>query len=249
MKMEIREMCPVCGEGALEARHDHVYAFLVGRQKQVVEGLEHSVCSVCGTSLCSPEQTDRNVAKIEAYQNALPDYISPENIAALRARYNISQSVAATIFGGGPNAFSKYERGEVCPSAAAATLMVLSLKSKDFFEALARAKGVHVAQDFEHQGEISKARAIGVRRHSEHRCFAAQFGRVAEPVVVVLGTLNQNAAAKFYVKGEMIRRERDYVVRKRPKRPHGAIALSEQRYVGQTGFDKAPEKKWNAIFH
>lgn len=248
MKMEIKETCPVCGEGVLEARHDDVYAFLVGRQKHVVKGLEHSVCSVCETSLCSPDQTDRNTAKIEAYQSALPDYISPENIAALRARYNISQSVAAAIFGGGPNAFSKYERGEVCPSAAAATLMILALKSRAFFEALAQAKGVEVVPEVAHQVEILKAQIFGVSWLSEESRTATYFEEVVEPVVAH-GTLNQDAPARFYVKGGVIRKKCDYVVRKHPKHSRGAIALSEQQYVGQLGFNKPAEKKWNPIFH
>lgn len=242
-----KEVCPVCGEGVLETRQDHTYKFFVGRQKHAITGLEHSVCNVCGTSLCSADQTDRNAAKIEAYQNELPDYISPESIAALRARYNISQSVAATIFGGGLNAFSKYERGEVCPSSAAATLMVLALKSKEFFVALAQAKGVRIVSETKRPLEIVKVGALSLNWHSESHRVATHIKEVAESFSVH-GISSLDTSSKFYVKEGVIRRECVYLKRKHAKRSRGAIAQSAPRYVGQTEFDKSSGKKWNTTF-
>ncbi|MBU9606824.1 type II TA system antitoxin MqsA family protein [Burkholderia multivorans] len=247
--MKNKEVCPVCGEGVLEERQDHVYTFLAGRQKHTVKGLVHSVCNVCETSLCTEDQNDRNVAKIESYQSALTDYISPEKIAALRARYGISQATAVAIFGGGPNAFSKYERGEVCPSAAAATLMLLALKSKLFFEALALAKGVEIKPHVELCSEFVKVGAAGssllaeVSRNREYFC---------EPVgtLVSHNVVGLDNSAKHYVKNEMIIHERALVACKRARRSvRGSAVPPGLRYVGQLEFDKTSEKKWNAIFH
>lgn len=140
--VKVKQICPVCGEGELQPRSDRVYEFTVGRQKQVVNGLEHSVCSACETSICTPEQMDRNADRIEAVQASVKGYISPEKVSELRARYNLTQALASKIFGGGPNAFSKYERGEVSPSASAASVMLLALESPVVFRELAKLRGV-----------------------------------------------------------------------------------------------------------
>ncbi|MFM0230806.1 type II toxin-antitoxin system MqsA family antitoxin [Paraburkholderia sediminicola] len=143
----MRKICPVCGEGELEARHDRVYRFSVGRRKHVVEGLEHSVCNRCETSTCSGEQMDRNADKIEAFQAALPHYLSPERIGDLRASFGLSQASAALIFGGGRNSFSKYERGEITPTEGVVTLMKLALAMPQTVVFLAKEKGVALDLD------------------------------------------------------------------------------------------------------
>lgn len=144
---KMRKICPVCGEGELEARHDRVYRFSVGRRKHVVEGLEHSVCNRCETSTCSGEQMDRNADKIEAFQAALPHYLSPEQIGDLRASFGLSQASAALIFGGGRNSFSKYERGEITPTEGVVTLMKLALAMPQTVVFLAKEKGVALDLD------------------------------------------------------------------------------------------------------
>lgn len=145
--MKMKHLCPVCGELELVSRNDHVYEFTAARQKQTVTGLEHSVCNACGTSICTEEQLDRNAARIEEFQARLPGYISPEKVCELRSRYNLTQAMAAKIFGGGPNAFSKYERGEVTPSASAASIMLLALESPIVFRELAKLRGVSLGKD------------------------------------------------------------------------------------------------------
>jgi putative zinc finger/helix-turn-helix YgiT family protein len=144
---KMRKVCPVCGEGELAARHDRVYTFTVGRRKHVVEGLEHSVCNHCETSICSGEQMDRNADKIEAFQATLPHYLSPERISDLRASFGLTQVSAATIFGGGKNSFSKYERGEITPAEGVVTLMKLALAMPQTVVFLAKEKGVTLDSD------------------------------------------------------------------------------------------------------
>jgi putative zinc finger/helix-turn-helix YgiT family protein len=144
---KMRKSCPVCGEGELEPRHDRVYRFSVGRRKHVVEGLEHSVCNRCETSTCSGEQMDRNADRIEAFQAALPHYLSPERISDLRASFGLSQAAAALIFGGGRNSFSKYERGEITPTEGVVTLMKLALAMPQTVVFLANEKGVPLDLD------------------------------------------------------------------------------------------------------
>ncbi|PTB18596.1 hypothetical protein C9I57_21485 [Trinickia symbiotica] len=186
----MRKSCPVCGEGELEARHDRVYRFSVGRRKHIVEGLEYSICNRCETSTCSGEQLDRNADKIEAFQAALPHYLSPERISDLRASFGLSQASAALIFGGGKNSFSKYERGEITPTEGVVTLMKLALAMPQTVVFLANEKGVPLDLDapiFRHQPSATRiAAAVNVpvdaanEPKSEARVVATQVVQVVD---------------------------------------------------------------------
>jgi len=53
--------------------------------------------------------------------------LSPEEIRHAREALGLTQHKAAEVFGGGRNAFSKYERGEVAQSVAMDRLIRLCL--------------------------------------------------------------------------------------------------------------------------
>lgn len=136
--------CPICGANSLLEFNDHTYEFKCGRKKHLVQGLLHSVCSDCGTSMFLPEQLDLNNSKVRAYQKSLPDFISPAQILELREKYDITQAQANTIFGGGPTAFSKYERGVANPTAGIARYMLAALNDVKFMTTLAAINGVQI---------------------------------------------------------------------------------------------------------
>lgn len=57
-------------------------------------------------------------------------FLSSKNIKDFRKGLNLTQYEAGLIFGGGPVAFSKYERDETCQSKSLDILMKLILKNK-----------------------------------------------------------------------------------------------------------------------
>ena len=59
------------------------------------------------------------------YEVELVGYMSPSQIRAFRKKLGLTQVQAAEIFGGGPNAFSRYELGITKPSRAACNLLIL----------------------------------------------------------------------------------------------------------------------------
>lgn len=136
-----KESCPVCSSDSLIELNNHVYEFKHGRKTHTVSGLSHSLCQECGVSMFFPEQMDINNALVKDFQKNLKDYISPEQVLELREIYNITQGQANIIFGGGPTAFSKYERGVSSPSAGAARNMLSALNDH-----------VHMAQMCAQQG-------------------------------------------------------------------------------------------------
>lgn len=114
--------CPLCERGDLESQTvDETIRY--GGREIVVPGVEISVCLSCGEEIVLPEQAKRNeVLFADAKRNA-DGLMTSAEIVAWRDRHGLTQRNAGSIFGGGVNAFSKYERGEVLQLRAVDSLM------------------------------------------------------------------------------------------------------------------------------
>lgn len=112
---EQRLTCPACEEGLLE-RGTREVEFTHNGAPLLVSELECYRCAECGTETVKPEQIRRNQARIADAKRRSDGYLTSEEIRALRENLGLSQPDAAQLFGGGANAFSKYERGEVIQS-------------------------------------------------------------------------------------------------------------------------------------
>jgi HTH-type transcriptional regulator/antitoxin MqsA len=110
--MKIEKMaCPLCESQKFHERDDHAFSFKQGRKTHIVDHLKHHACDDCGFSIFTPEQQDFNNQRVKDFQASLEDFVSPSQVLELREKYLITQTDANKIFGGGPTAFSKYERG------------------------------------------------------------------------------------------------------------------------------------------
>ena len=94
-----------------------------GNEYPVVE--EYYYCKNCSHEWVSPAQLKESLAQVTAIKRRAQGFLAPQDIKDLRERHGLTQKQAAIIFGGGDNAFSKYERGEIYPSAAMDKLMRL----------------------------------------------------------------------------------------------------------------------------
>ena len=107
--------CPFCDSGdiALSTYWDD---FKYGSGSISVHGLNSYFCSTCNTRSITPDQARKNqkiIADAKRHQCGL---LSSNEIYKIRRQFNLTQQDAAKIFGGGPTAFSKYERGDVVQS-------------------------------------------------------------------------------------------------------------------------------------
>lgn len=119
-----KEICPVCDEGRLTPElYDHQVRH--GKLLVTVTGLERSRCLACGADPVSPAQIRRNQQKIADAKRRAAGLLTGGEIRATRELLGLSQPEAAAIFGGGANAFSKYERGEVIQSESMDSLLRL----------------------------------------------------------------------------------------------------------------------------
>lgn len=141
--------------------NDLRHKFRYGPNEHLVEGLSHATCDRCGTSAYLQGQLAKNIERIEAVQKRLVKIIGPSEILALRAKYSLSQAQAAKIFGGGANAFSKWERGEVIPTESTANLLRLAFESEDAMIRLAKHAGVKLNQDSGSERLLAGSALIG----------------------------------------------------------------------------------------
>jgi HTH-type transcriptional regulator/antitoxin MqsA len=116
--------CPFCEQGHLtpETYDDE---FQYNGSTVAVRGLERHRCSVCDAEPILRHQIKRNQVRIADAKRASDGLLAADEIRGIREFLQMSQSDAARIFGGGTNAFSKYERGEVAQSVAMDRLLRL----------------------------------------------------------------------------------------------------------------------------
>lgn len=120
--------CPVCASGNLvvhKAQDEIVY-----KNQALLVDTEYSVCSQCGEELILPEQIKRNDCRVRDAWRKADGLLTGLEIQNLREQLGLTQKQAAVVFGGGANAFFKYERGEVIQSEAMDKLMRLALEKQ-----------------------------------------------------------------------------------------------------------------------
>ena len=119
------KVCPVCDEGKL---HYEIKDINIIRR-----GLSRLVPSVAGwhCSHCNEIDFDETTDSGERFANAGDELVLMErrcvaqNLKELRKKLKISQAQASLISGGGHNAFSRYETGNVQPVAGVIHLFEL----------------------------------------------------------------------------------------------------------------------------
>ncbi|MDD2758727.1 MAG: type II toxin-antitoxin system MqsA family antitoxin [Methylomonas sp.] len=120
--------CPICATGELgffSAMDEIQY-----KGQALSVKVEYAVCQHCGDEMILPEQIKRNDCRTRDAWRKADGLLTGEEIVSLRTQLGITQQEAAEMFGGGANAFSKYERGEVIQSQAMDNLMRLAMEKQ-----------------------------------------------------------------------------------------------------------------------
>lgn len=115
--------CPNCGAARLiRDTRDVPYTYKGG--SATIPGVTGDYCSACGEVVLGREQGDRYGELIGAFQREVnASRIDPAFIASVRKKLALDQREAAEIFGGGVNAFSRYENGKTTPPLALVKLL------------------------------------------------------------------------------------------------------------------------------
>jgi len=118
----MQQTCSNCDAPAL-APLTYSNHFKHGHSSIQVDGLTCLVCAKCGTEIITPEQVRANHRVIADAKRKADGLLTGDEIRAIRERLALTQQQAALVFGGGANAFSKYECGDVIQSVGMDRLM------------------------------------------------------------------------------------------------------------------------------
>lgn len=126
--------CPSCG-GAELVRDTRNLTYIYKGESTVIEAVTGNFCPACGEVLLNREQGDRYSALIGQFQRRInAAYVDPDYIARVRRKLDLDQRQAAELFGGGVNAFSRYENGKTKPPLALVKLFRLLDRHPDLLE-------------------------------------------------------------------------------------------------------------------
>ncbi len=92
----------------------------------VIPAVRGDFCPACGESVLAPVESKRvSAAMLEFNKQVNASIVDPAFIARVRKKLALDQRQAAAIFGGGANAFSRYENGKTKPPLALVKLLML----------------------------------------------------------------------------------------------------------------------------
>ncbi|MBW4039417.1 MAG: type II toxin-antitoxin system MqsA family antitoxin [Acidobacteria bacterium] len=115
--------CPICAEAEL-VRDTRDIAYTYKGESTTIPGVTGNFCPACGESVLNAAESARaSSMMLEFNKQVNASIVDPEFIVSVRKKLALDQRQAAEIFGGGVNAFSRYENGKTKPPLALVKLL------------------------------------------------------------------------------------------------------------------------------
>jgi len=117
--------CPVCGGAELVPdTRDITYTYK--GESTTIPGVSGEFCPACGEAVLERKESARvSSLMLEFNKQVNASIVDPAFIARVRKKLALDQREAGEIFGGGVNAFSRYEKGKTKPPLALVKLLKL----------------------------------------------------------------------------------------------------------------------------
>jgi HTH-type transcriptional regulator/antitoxin MqsA len=126
--------CPICGEGKL-VRDTRDLPYTYKGETTVIPKATGDFCPVCGEGILNFAESTRASAAMLAFNKQVnAAIVDPGFIAKVRKKLALDQREAAEIFGGGVNAFSRYENGKTKPPLALVKLLKVLNRHPDLLK-------------------------------------------------------------------------------------------------------------------
>jgi HTH-type transcriptional regulator/antitoxin MqsA len=115
--------CQICARAELvHDTRDMPYTYK--GETTVIPAVTGDFCPACGEVVLTMAESIRvSALMLEFNKQVNASIVNPEFIANVRKKLNLDQREAAEIFGGGINAFSRYENGKTKPPLALVKLL------------------------------------------------------------------------------------------------------------------------------
>jgi len=117
--------CPSCVSAELV--HDtRDVSYTYKNESTVIPSVTGEFCPACGEPVLDASESTRVSAAMLAFNKQVnASIVDPGFITTVRKKLDLDQREAAEIFGGGVNAFSRYENGKTKPPLALVKLLKL----------------------------------------------------------------------------------------------------------------------------
>lgn len=131
--------CPTCEIGKLvTAVRDMPYTYK--GKKTVIKAVHGRFCDKpkCGDVVLEMDESVRTSKEMLEFNKKVNTELTPiDLLTQVRERLNLTQQQAARVFGGGANAFSRYESGKTKPPVALVKLFQLLDRHPEFYREIA----------------------------------------------------------------------------------------------------------------
>lgn len=115
--------CPICAEAEL-VRDTRDMPYIYKGESTILPNVTGDFCPACGEAILDMNEAERTGALMREFSKQVnASIVDPSFIAGVRKKLNLDQREAAEIFGGGINAFSRYENGKTKPPLALIKLL------------------------------------------------------------------------------------------------------------------------------
>ena len=131
--------CPTCGIGALIVSTRELPYSYKGKST-VIKAVKGKFCSnlKCHEVVLDIDESTRVSMEMLAFNKKVNRDLTPIDLLAnVRERFKLNQQQAGKVFGGGTNAFSRYESGKTKPPVALIKLFKVLDKHPDLFKEVA----------------------------------------------------------------------------------------------------------------
>ena len=126
--------CPSCA--AAELVHDiRDLPYAYKGESTLIPAVNGDFCPACDEVLTDAEESKRTMALMLAFNKQVnAAIVDPDFIVSVRKKLALDQREAGEIFGGGINAFSRYENGKTNPPLALVKLLKLLNRHPDLLD-------------------------------------------------------------------------------------------------------------------
>lgn len=114
--------CPICNGNLYKETRDGTIPY---KNKTLTFEMKGDYCEVCGEGFHNDSEQKKITNSILLAKRTADELLAPKEVKRIRLKAKLTQVQAQDIFGGGVNAFSKYERAEVTQPRATDLLLRL----------------------------------------------------------------------------------------------------------------------------
>lgn len=126
--------CPSCGSGKL-VRDTRDLPYTYKGETTVLPRVTGDFCAACDESILGAAESRRTMKLMLAFNKRVNSAIvDPAFIVSVRKKLELDQREAGEIFGGGVNAFSRYENGKTKPPLALVKLLKVLDRHPDLLD-------------------------------------------------------------------------------------------------------------------